>query len=48
MVAMTTHGRSGVSRLLFGSVAEAVLREAEIPVLMMKDTKSRASGVRAA
>ena len=48
MIAMTTHGRSGVRRLLFGSVAEAVLREAEIPVLMMRDTESRASGVRAA
>ena len=48
IVAMTTHGRSGVSRLLFGSVAEAVLRQAEIPVLMMRDTESRASGVRAA
>ena len=48
MIAMTTHGRSGVGRLLFGSVAEAVLREAEIPVLMMRDTESRTSGVRAA
>jgi nucleotide-binding universal stress UspA family protein len=48
MIAMTTHGRSGVGRLLFGSVAEAVLREADIPVLMMRDTGSRASGVRAA
>jgi nucleotide-binding universal stress UspA family protein len=48
MIAMTTHGRSGVSRLLFGSVAEAVLREAEIPVLMMRDTEPRTSGVRAA
>lgn len=48
LIAMTTHGRSGVSRLLFGSVAEAVLREAEIPVLMMRDTEPRVSGVRAA
>jgi nucleotide-binding universal stress UspA family protein len=38
LIAMTTHGRSGVSRLLFGSVAEAVLRQAEIPVLMMRIT----------
>ena len=48
MIAMTTHGRSGVRRLLFGSVAEAVLREAEIPVFMLRDTESPASGVRAA
>jgi nucleotide-binding universal stress UspA family protein len=29
IIAMTTHGRSGFSRLLLGSVAEAVLRQAE-------------------
>ena len=28
LIAMTTHGRSGLGRLLFGSVAEAVLRQA--------------------
>ena len=48
MIAMTTHGRSGVRRLLFGSVAEAVLREAEVPVLMMRDTERRASAAPAA
>ena len=39
LIAMTTHGRSGIGRLLFGSVAEAVLRQAEIPVLMMRLTE---------
>ncbi|MGH7301940.1 MAG: universal stress protein [Candidatus Rokuibacteriota bacterium] len=39
IIAMTTHGRSGFSRLLFGSVAEAVLRQAEIPVLMTRLTE---------
>jgi nucleotide-binding universal stress UspA family protein len=39
LIAMTTHGRSGFGRLLFGSVAEAVLRQAEIPVLMMRLTE---------
>jgi nucleotide-binding universal stress UspA family protein len=39
LIAMTTHGRTGFSRLLFGSVAEAVLRETEIPVLMMRLTE---------
>ena len=42
LIAMTTHGRSGFGRLLFGSVAEAVLRQAEIPVLMMRLTERRA------
>lgn len=38
LIAMTTHGRSGLGRLLFGSVAEAVLRQAEIPVFLMRLT----------
>jgi len=40
LIAMTTHGRGGLGRLLFGSVAEAVLRQAEIPVFMMRQTKA--------
>jgi nucleotide-binding universal stress UspA family protein len=43
LIAMTTHGRSGFSRLIFGSVAEAVLRQAEIPVLMMRLTERQVS-----
>ena len=39
IIAMTTHGRSGFGRLLFGSVAEAVLRRADVPVLMMRLTE---------
>jgi len=39
LIAMTTHGRSGFGRLLFGSVAEAVLRQAKILVLMMRLTE---------
>jgi len=40
LIAMTTHGRSGLGRLLFGSVAEAVLRQTAIPVFLMRLTKS--------
>jgi len=32
-IAMTTHGRSGVRRLLMGSVTEKVLRQATIPLV---------------
>jgi nucleotide-binding universal stress UspA family protein len=39
LIAMTTHSRSGFGRLLLGSVAEAVLRRAEIPVVMMRLTE---------
>jgi nucleotide-binding universal stress UspA family protein len=36
LIVMGTHGRTGVGRLLLGSVAEAVLRKAPCPVLTMK------------
>lgn len=36
LIAMTTHGRSGVSRLLMGSVTESVIRKASIPVLVIR------------
>jgi nucleotide-binding universal stress UspA family protein len=35
LIAMTTHGRSGVAHALFGSVAEATLRAAPCPVLIV-------------
>jgi nucleotide-binding universal stress UspA family protein len=41
LIAMTTHGRSGLGRLLFGSVAEAVLRRSDIPVLMIRLTEKQ-------
>jgi len=36
MIAMATHGRSGLSRLVLGSVAEAVVRSARVPVLLIR------------
>ena len=41
LIGMTTHGRSGLGRLLFGSVAESVLRHAEVPVFVMRQTAAR-------
>jgi hypothetical protein len=38
MIVMPTHGRSGFSRLIVGSVAEGVLRGAPCPVLTIKPT----------
>ena len=35
-VVMPSHGRSGLGRLLLGSVAERVLRLAKCPVLVLK------------
>jgi len=36
LIVMGTHGRSGLSRLVMGSVAEEVLRRAPCPVLTVK------------
>ena len=39
-VAMGSHGRSGVSRVLLGSVAEAVVRESPVPVTIVRHRDS--------
>ena len=36
LIVLGTHGRQGVARLFLGSTAEAVLREAQIPVLIKR------------
>lgn len=36
LVAMATHGRSGLTRLVMGSVAERVLRSVSAPVLLLR------------
>lgn len=36
LVIMGSHGKTGLSRLLMGSVAEAVIRKAGVPVLIVK------------
>lgn len=35
LIAMTTHGRTGLRRIALGSVAEAVIRHSRIPVLVL-------------
>jgi nucleotide-binding universal stress UspA family protein len=41
LIIMTTHGRTGFGRFLFGSVAEAVLRQANLPVFLMHQTDAQ-------
>lgn len=36
LIVMSTHGRSGIGRLVYGSVADRVLRGANIPVLLVR------------
>ncbi len=40
LIAMSTHGRTGLGRMIFGSVAEAVVRTAAIPVFLMRTTEA--------
>jgi nucleotide-binding universal stress UspA family protein len=39
IVAMATHGRSGLSRVVMGSVAEKVLRALHVPVMMVRPVR---------
>lgn len=41
LILMTTHGRSGLARAVFGSVADAVLRHAPCPVLLVRVTREQ-------
>jgi len=36
MIVVGTHGRTGLRRMLFGSVAEAIVRQAPVPVLTVR------------
>jgi nucleotide-binding universal stress UspA family protein len=36
LIALSTHGRSGLGRIVFGSVADQVLRESGLPILVIK------------
>jgi nucleotide-binding universal stress UspA family protein len=43
LIAMATHGRSGMNRFLLGSVTEKVLRAATAPVLLIRATEGASS-----
>ena len=38
LIVMGTHGRKGIDRILFGSVAEKVVKNASMPVLTVRPT----------
>lgn len=40
MIVLSTHGRSGLSRFIIGSVAESVLRATTIPVLIVRTERA--------
>jgi nucleotide-binding universal stress UspA family protein len=41
LIAMSTHGRGGLGRLMFGSIAQAVLGHVDMPVLLMRATEAQ-------
>jgi universal stress protein A len=43
LIVMGTHGRTGLRRLLMGSVAEAIVRRASCPVFVLKEPHSESS-----
>jgi len=45
IIAMTTHGRSGLPRLVLGSVADEVVRTSTRPVLLVRASETPATGV---
>lgn len=40
LVVMSTHGRAGIQRFLFGSVANKILQDVKSPVLLIRPDKS--------
>lgn len=40
IIVMGTHGRKGIDRILFGSVAEKVVKNADMPVLTVRPTEA--------
>ena len=36
LIAIATHGRSGIRRMIFGSVAEYVIKNSKVPILLIK------------
>jgi nucleotide-binding universal stress UspA family protein len=44
LVVMATHGRGGLGRFVYGSVAARVLHEAEVPVLLVRAWEERPGG----
>jgi nucleotide-binding universal stress UspA family protein len=41
LVALSTHGRSGLQRLAFGSVADFVLKKSGLPILIRRPEKTK-------
>lgn len=45
LIIIATHGRSGISRWVWGSVADRILRSAKVPVLMVRPPGVHGQGI---
>jgi nucleotide-binding universal stress UspA family protein len=45
LIIIATHGRSGISRWVWGSVADRILRSAKVPVLMVRPPGAHGPGI---
>jgi nucleotide-binding universal stress UspA family protein len=45
VIVMSTHGRSGISRWLIGSIADKIVHSAKVPVLLIRSKPQEASHV---
>jgi nucleotide-binding universal stress UspA family protein len=43
LIVVSSHGRTGLGRILFGSTAEAIVRHASCPVLVVKASQEQSS-----
>jgi nucleotide-binding universal stress UspA family protein len=46
LIVMSTHGRSGISRLVLGSVADKIIRRSTVPVLLVTPAEIKAEEAR--
>ena len=45
LIVMSTHARAGLARLRFGSVADAIIRQARMPVLLLRPPEEPAESI---
>jgi nucleotide-binding universal stress UspA family protein len=41
LIALSTHGRSGLGRLVFGSVADFVMKKSGLPILLKRPQEAK-------
>lgn len=47
LIAMTTHGRGGLGRIMLGSIADGVLHQSKMPILLVRPESARRTTIEA-